>query len=260
MRWMYLYHRTSRTELRKLDKVMARTLGPLAHRLTVLAAAALSLSLGEPAQAQAQAQDTDVRTDGLFTAAENVFEAGTPAEEVFEPGTTAERGTIRRRTIRRRTVRLDAEQLAAARQPGARLTLNLFDDATFQGVVERVRPTRGAGYVITAQLSDAGWGEMMLAVNGRAVSGTVETSRGSYTIRSEGSDRLVIREIDPSLAPLCGTPSPPAAENPLSPPAAAVRPDPSSSGTGNPAGEVRPSSAEVPGQPGTVASERLCVY
>ena len=81
-------------------------------------------------------------------------------------------------------VRLNARQLAEARQAGARLTLNLFDDTTFEAVIERVSPTRGDGYVITAQLADASGGEMMLAVNGPAVSGMVETPQGSYTIRS----------------------------------------------------------------------------
>ena len=185
--------------IHSLGAVVAK---PLCGLFTVFAAAAV-LGFGTPAQAQTSAE---TQAEGLF-AAETVFVP--PGDLLTEPG-----------TIRSRTVRLDAQQLAAARQPGAPLTLNLFDDATFEAVVERVRPTRGAGYVVTAQLPGTGWGEMMLAVNGRAVSGMVETSQGSYTIRSEGFGRLTIREIDPSAAALCGTESlEPAAANPLSPPA-----------------------------------------
>ena len=174
--------------------------------LTVLSAAAV-LGSGEPTQAQNTAE---IQPEGLFDP-ETVF----VQQSLQQGGFLAERGTIRSRTVR-----LDARRLAEARQPGAPLTLNLFEDATFETVVERVRPTRGAGYVMTARLPGTDWGEMMLAVNGGAVSGMVETSRGSYTIRSAGFGRLTIREIDRSAAALCATPPERAAENPPSLPGA----------------------------------------
>ena len=118
-------------------------------------------------------------------------------------------------------------------------------------MVERVSPTRGDGYVITAQVEDASGGEMMLAVNGPAVSGMVETPQGSYTIRSDGAGGLVIREVDPSSITLCGTA--PALATP-------IRQDASSSASASQADELPSSSVDGPRQPSAPVSDQLCAY
>ena len=129
--------------------------------------------------------------------------------------------------------------------PGAPLTLNLFDDATFEAVVERVRPTRGAGYVVTARLPGTDRGEMMLAVNGRAVSGMVDTPQGSFTIRSDGFGRLTVREVDPSAVPELATPLSPEAEVPLSPATAEIPAVSLPQGMSTPSGPGQPGSSPL---------------
>lgn len=107
-------------------------------------------------------------------------------------------------TVRSRVVQVDTQKITAARRGREVLKLNLFDDATVEVEIKRVRPTR-TGYFISGSPRGKEWGEVRLVVNGPVMVGTVETPGSKYTIRSAGSGRHVIRETDPAKTPFeCG--------------------------------------------------------
>ena len=125
-----------------------------------------------------------------------------------------------------RVVRIDFGALTAARldadreTPAPPLTLNLFDDVMFSGIVERTAPTFSGGYVLSGRLDGIALGTMTLVVNGEVVAGTVLTPQATYRIRSAGGRLHAIREIDPSTLPPEGEPlipPPPAAGAPDAP-------------------------------------------
>ena len=124
-------------------------------------------------------------------------------------------------TLRRRVVTMDLGRLqraraaALSRQPvrtkavspgsGGRdavpaadgiLTLNLFEDAVFTGIVERTAPTFSGGYSISGRLVDDPLGTLTLVVNGETVAGSVRTLGGTYQIRSVGGGHYVISEVE----------------------------------------------------------------
>ncbi len=90
-------------------------------------------------------------------------------------------------------------------QPPHKLVLNLFDDATFTGIVEHVEPT-ASGHALWGSLEGVELGTMTLVVNGSIVVGTVRTPETVYTIRTAGDGKYVIREIDESSLPPLGEP------------------------------------------------------
>ena len=100
-------------------------------------------------------------------------------------------------TMRSRVVQVDTQQITAARRGRETLKLNLFDDAVVEVQIKRVRPTQ-SGYFITGRPKGMEWGEVRLVVNGPVMVGTVVTPKNRFTIRSAGSGRHVIRQIDPS--------------------------------------------------------------
>ena len=113
-----------------------------------------------------------------------------------------------RATLRSRAVRADPGPLSAARHGREPLRLNLFDDADFEVRVDRVRPTR-TGSFLTGRVVGMEWSDVALVVSGSVVVGSIQTPRGSYTIRSGGFGRLVIRQIDPSALAEGAPPLPP---------------------------------------------------
>ncbi len=102
--------------------------------------------------------------------------------------------------MRTRVVQVDTQKITAARRGRDVLKLNLFDDAVVEVQIKRVRPTRN-GYFISGTPRGTEWGEVRLVVNGPIMVGTVVSSEGTFTIRSAGSDRHIIRQIDPSKVP-----------------------------------------------------------
>ncbi len=108
---------------------------------------------------------------------------------VLEPG-----------TVRSRVVQVDTQKITAARRGREVLKLNLFDDAVVEVQIKRVRPTR-TGYFISGRPKGMEWGAVRLVVNGPVMVGTVETPEGTFTIRSGGGSRHIIRQIDPSAEP-----------------------------------------------------------
>ncbi|MDE2822841.1 MAG: M12 family metallo-peptidase, partial [Chloroflexota bacterium] len=86
------------------------------------------------------------------------------------------------------------------------LSLNLFDDIVFTGLVEHVEPT-ASGHALWGRLDGVELGTMTLVVNGSIVVGTVRTPNAVYTIRTAGDGTYVIRQIDESSLPPLGEPS-----------------------------------------------------
>ena len=92
------------------------------------------------------------------------------------------------------------------------LSLNLFDDVVFTGIVEHVEPT-ASGRALWGGLDGVELGTMTLVVNGSIVVGTVRTPAAVYSIRTAGDGTYVIRQIDESTLPPLGEPL----ETPMSP-------------------------------------------
>lgn len=121
--------------------------------------------------------------------------------------------------LRRRLVSIDFAQLApsdptgpdtpatAATGPGV-LRLNLFDDATFTGLVENVAPTFSGGYSLSGLLVGVELGTMTLVVNGEVVAGTVRTPGATYSIRPAGGGLHAVSQVDLSRLPPLGEPIP----------------------------------------------------
>ena len=152
--------------------------------------------------------DLHAQGGGLFLPAE------TPGAADPAPGVTV---------LRSRVVRIDFGALAVARMDAEpettspTLTLNLFDDVVFSGIVERTAPTLSGGYVLWGRLDGVELGTFTLVVNGEVVAGTVLTPQATYRIRSAGGRLHAIRQIDPSTLPPGGEPlipPPPAAGTP----------------------------------------------
>ena len=123
-------------------------------------------------------------------------------------------------TLRRRLVAIDFGQLTASADtavavpggaqaaPSGVLTLNLFDDASFTGLVQSVAPTFSGGYSLSGPLAGVGMGTMTLVVNGDVVAGSVRTPEATYRIRSAGAGLHAVSQVDPSSLPPLGEPVP----------------------------------------------------
>ena len=123
-------------------------------------------------------------------------------------------------TLRRRLVTIDFNMIVSARNTlertrasGARragmpaaLTLNLFDDVVFTGIIERTASTFSGGYAVSGRLAGVALGTMTLVVNGEVVAGTVRTPLATYRIRSASGGLYAISQIDPSKLPEEGEP------------------------------------------------------
>ena len=126
-------------------------------------------------------------------------------------------------TLRRRVVTIDLERLRRARAaasvlprppvrtkavsprsggrdrapaPDATLTLNLFQDLVFTGIVDSTAPTFSGGYSLSGRLAGQALGTLTLVVNGETVAGSVRTLGGTYRIRSVGGGLYAISEVD----------------------------------------------------------------
>ncbi len=84
--------------------------------------------------------------------------------------------------------------------PDATLTLNLFQDVVFTGIVDSTAPTFSGGYSISGRLVGELLGTLALVVNGQTVAGTVRTPGGTYWIRSAGDGLYAISQVE--LPPL----------------------------------------------------------
>ncbi len=144
---------------------------------------------------------------GLFLVVE-------PAAVFAGPGSQTSPDAL---TLRRRLVSIDFGQLTpavnaatagVAAGPSGVLRLNLFDDASFTGLVERTAPTFSGGYSLSGQLVGVEMGTVTLVVNGDVVAGTVRTPEATYRISSAGGGLHAISQIDPAQLPPLGDPLP----------------------------------------------------
>ena len=101
--------------------------------------------------------------------------------------------------------RLDAVRGRVREGALAGLRLNMWPDAEFDAVFERMART-GDGYVLSGRLAAVRNGAATLVVNGDVVVGTVWTPRGVYDIRTVG-DRQVVREVDVRTLPPLAEPA-----------------------------------------------------
>ena len=152
--------------------------------------------------------DLHAQDGGLFLPAE------TPGDADPSTGVTV---------LRSRLAQIDLGTLTAARRDADRettsptLTLNLFEDVVFSGIVERTEPTLSGGYVLSGRLDGVEPGTFTLVVNGEVVAGTLLALDATYRIRSAGGGLHAIRQIDPATLPPGGEPlipPPPAADAP----------------------------------------------
>ncbi len=144
-----------------------------------------------------------------------LFRAVAPAGVAAAPGPETVSDSI---TLRRRLVAIDFAQLsppadaanaaAAAAAPSGVLTLNLFDDASFTGLVESVAPTFSGGYSLAGRLAGVEMGTVTLVVNGDVVAGTVRTPEATYRIRPAAGGLHAVSEVDLSRLPPLGEPIP----------------------------------------------------
>ena len=86
------------------------------------------------------------------------------------------------------------------------LTLNLFEDAVFTGLVARTAPTFSGGQMLSGRLAGIEMGTMTLVVNGDVVAGTVRTPEATYSIRPAGNALHAVRQVDLSQLPPLGEP------------------------------------------------------
>ena len=149
------------------------------HKGVMVRLAALVACLGIPLAVSAQAPPP-----GVFSEIQTAV--GPRISPALEPA-----------TIRSRVAQVDTQKITAARRGREVLKLNLFDDAVVEVQIKRVRPTP-TGYFISGRPKGMEWGDVRLVVNGPVMVGTVETPEGTFTIRSAGSGRHVIRQLDPA--------------------------------------------------------------
>lgn len=139
---------------------------------------------------------------GLFLAAEP---AGAAAAPDFG-------GAPDSLTLRRRLVSIDFGQIAplsdaaeagaaGAAAPSGVLRLNLFEDASFTGLVETVAPTFSGGYSLSGPLVGVEMGTVTLVVNGAIAAGTVRTPEATYRIRPAGGGLHAVSQVDLSRLP-----------------------------------------------------------
>jgi hypothetical protein len=162
---------------------------------------------------------------GVLLAALAAGEASGQPGGLFRPVTAAAAATGIQTspdslTLRSRLVAIDFGQLtppvdaaaasaaAAEAAPSGVLRLNLFDDASFTGLVESVAPTFSGGYSLSGPLAGVEMGTVTLVVNGAVVAGTVRTPEATYRIRPAAGGLHAVSEVDLSRLPPLGEPIP----------------------------------------------------
>ena len=157
-------------------------------RRALQVAIALVLSIFGPAASGA----IDDPQNALF------FSAGTSSGPVVETKPTLAGETY----LRSRSVTIDFDMLAEAKgstvdgPASFRLPLNLFDDASVIGVVERSAPTFSGGYSLSGRIADHPLSRMTLVVNGDIVAGKVEVHGRAFRIDMSGDGLYAVSEVD----------------------------------------------------------------
>jgi predicted outer membrane repeat protein len=109
--------------------------------------------------------------------------------------------------IRGRPVRIDVMRLTdVGRQPGDTLEFELFDDASYKGVVERVDARSAQSLTLIGRLAEEAYSGFTLVVADGVVVANIRpaSSQSYYQIRYLGQGVHVVREIDENAFPPCG--------------------------------------------------------
>ena len=153
-------------------------------------AATLALSL----LATSAAVASEGLPDGLFDAVDSHLMTVPEATSVAfgEP-------SVRQRFVSMDIAHLDRiQRIAASRSEQSILHLNLFDDATFVGIVDSTAPTFSGGYSLSGRMAGRPRSSITIVVNGDTVAGSVRDMDGTYYIRSAGNGLYAISEVDAS--------------------------------------------------------------
>ena len=140
--------------------------------------------------------------------------------EVAGPAAAAaDQRVARDRTrIRSRTVRIDFPQLGtrdARASAGATLQLNLFDDASYRAVLDRIDPS-ASGFVWVGHVVGVEMSTVTLATEDGVMTGIVLMPEAAYEIRFAGGGLHSVVQIDQSAFPPEAEPQevPPASATP----------------------------------------------
>src|SRR4051794_1127155 len=117
-----------------------------------------------------------------------------------------------RTRLRSRTVRIDLPQLGTRGEPlspGTTLQLNLFDDATYTAVLDRIDTTAN-GFVWVGHLRGVAMSTVTLATQDGVMSGSVFTPDATYAIGVAGGGLHSVAQIDQSEFPADAEPLEPA--------------------------------------------------
>ena len=131
---------------------------------------------------------------------------GARAAPVFHETLPSGAMTEAHHVVRQRVAGVDFQQFGEVHRRvrqglPAGMTLNLWDDAQFDALMDRTART-SAEYSLSGRLAGVPHGTATLVVNGDVVVGTVWTPAGLYDIRT-ADGRQVLREVDvASLPPL----------------------------------------------------------
>ena len=115
-----------------------------------------------------------------------------------------------RLVLRRRLVMIDRGQLTAlplAPSPAPRtLTLNLFHDAVFTGIVEHTEPTFSGGVALSGRLLGVEAGTFTLVANDALVAGTVRAPGSTYRVQPARGGWHNVAQLDLARLPPPGEP------------------------------------------------------
>jgi len=102
--------------------------------------------------------------------------------------------------LRRRTVRIDFSRLGTRGDAARTLRLNLFEDAQYEAVLDRIDATAD-GFVWTGHVSGIEHSTVSLASVDGVMSGLIQTADGTFTVSYAGDDVHAVTQIDQSALP-----------------------------------------------------------
>ncbi|UCC29149.1 MAG: hypothetical protein JSU86_13210, partial [Phycisphaerales bacterium] len=111
----------------------------------------------------------------------------------------------RRPSIRSRYVSVDFERLATLKEPGASMHLEVFDDAAFVAVVDRVVTRSPQRYSLLGHLAGGRAGTFALAVHHNAMVADIHMpGSATFQVRYLGDGIHIARDVDETAFPPCG--------------------------------------------------------
>src|SRR5688572_4785829 len=106
---------------------------------------------------------------------------------------------------RRRMVTVDLPAVRARKSVGARLPLNFFSGANFEGVVEEIVERGEDDFSLMGSLTDQDRATFIMAVKDGVAVMNIRMDNALYHLRHVGNSFYDVREIDASQYPSCAT-------------------------------------------------------